>query len=78
MNLRGNVWRWKIERRMKANDVVGILTWLEAKHGTPGAIRSDDGPEFIARAIQRWLAARKSAPMYCADAYCTGQSAGEV
>ncbi len=56
----------EVERRMKAKDVVAILTWLEAKHGAPGAIRSDNGPEFIARAIQRWLATRKVAPLYIA------------
>jgi transposase InsO family protein len=76
----GRRWKWfsvvdeftreclalEVERRMKAKDVVAILTWLEAKHGTPGAIRSDNGPEFIARAIQRWLATRKVAPLYIA------------
>jgi len=56
----------EVERRMTAKDVVMILTWLEAKHGAPGAIRSDNGPEFIARAIQRWLATRKVAPLYIA------------
>jgi putative transposase len=56
----------EVERRMKAKDVVAVLTWLEVKHGTPGAIRSDNGPEFIARAIQRWLATRQVAPLYIA------------
>ena len=56
----------EVERRMTAKDVVTILTWLEARHGAPGAIRSDNGPEFIARAIQRWLATRNVAPLYIA------------
>jgi len=56
----------EVERRMTARDVVAILTWLEAKHGAPGAVRSDNGPEFIARAVQRWLAARKVGPLYIA------------
>ena len=57
----------EVERRMKAKDVVAILTWLEAKHGAPGAIRSDNGPEFIARAVRRngWLT-RKVGPLYIA------------
>src|SRR5260370_39128138 len=46
------------ERRMTARDGVGILTWLEAKRGAPGAIRSDSGPEFIAAERGRWFAAR--------------------
>jgi putative transposase len=56
----------EVERRMTARDVMAILTWLEAKHGAPGAVRSDNGPEFIARAVQRWLAARKVGPLYIA------------
>lgn len=56
----------EVERRMTARDVVAILTWLEAKHGAPGAIRSDNGPEFIARAVRRWLATRKVGPLYIA------------
>ena len=56
----------EVERRMTARDVVAILTWLEKWHGTPAAVRSDNGPEFIARAVQRWLAARKVGPMYIA------------
>ena len=56
----------EVERRMTARDVVTILTWLEAKHGTPRAVRSDNGPEFIARAVQKWLTARKVGPLYIA------------
>jgi putative transposase len=56
----------EVERRMTARDVVVILTWLEAKRGAPGAIRSDNGPEFIARAVQRWLSARKVRSLYIA------------
>src|ERR1700680_757832 len=56
----------EVERRMTARDVVAILTWLEAQHGTPGAIRSDNGPEFIARAVGKWLAARNVGPLYIA------------
>ena len=56
----------EVERRMTARDVVAILTWLEAKHGAPGAIRSDNGPEFIARAVGKWLAVRKVGPLYIA------------
>jgi len=32
----------------------------------PGAIRSDNGPEFIARAVRKWLAARKVGSLYIA------------
>lgn len=56
----------EVERRMTARDVVRILTWLEGWHGAPAAIRSDNGPEFIARTVQQWLAARKVGPLYIA------------
>lgn len=56
----------EVARRMTARDVTAILTWLEARHGTPGAIRSDNGPEFVARAIERWLTTRKIVPLYIA------------
>jgi transposase InsO family protein len=56
----------EVERRMTARDVLGILTWLERWHGAPAAIRSDNGPEFVARAVQKWLATRKVGPLYIA------------
>ena len=33
----------------------GWLTQLVSVHGTPRYLRSDNGPEFVARAILRWL-----------------------
>jgi transposase InsO family protein len=56
----------EVERQMTARDVLAILTRLEAKYGTPGAIRSDNGPEFIARAVRQWLAARNVGALYIA------------
>ncbi len=56
----------EVERRMTARDVVVILTWLEARRGAPGAIRSDNGPELAARAVRKWLASRNVGPLYIA------------
>jgi transposase InsO family protein len=56
----------EVARRMTARDVVGILTWLERWHGAPAAIRCDNGPEFIARTVQKWLEARQVGPLYIA------------
>ena len=36
--------------------MIDTLAELLAMRGVPGHIRSDNGPEFIAHAIQRWLA----------------------
>ncbi len=40
---------------MTANDVLDALYRLLMKHGKPEYIRSDNGPEFIAEALQAWL-----------------------
>jgi len=44
------------ERSITAADVVETLNRLFAERGEPAYIRSDNGPEFIADAIKRWLA----------------------
>jgi putative transposase len=38
-----------------AKDVVALLERLVAEHGAPSFMRSDNGPEFIARAVKGWL-----------------------
>jgi putative transposase len=39
-----------------AERVIGVLTTLVGQHGAPGHLRSDNGPEFMATAVQLWLA----------------------
>jgi putative transposase len=46
----------KVDRGITSEDVIDTLSELMAMRGVPKHIRSDNGPEFIARAIQRWLA----------------------
>jgi len=43
------------DRAIKASDVLALLQKAIGEHGAPECIRSDNGPEFIAKAIQRWL-----------------------
>jgi putative transposase len=38
-----------------AQDVVGVLQYLFAVRGTPEHIRSDNGPEFVAKRVCGWL-----------------------
>lgn len=46
----------EVERRMEAADVIRILeAAVRARGGPPEYIRSDNGPEFIARAVQEWI-----------------------
>jgi transposase InsO family protein len=44
----------KVDRSITSEDVIDTLAELFAMRGVPRHIRSDNGPEFIARVIQRW------------------------
>jgi transposase InsO family protein len=43
------------DRSLTAADILRVLEEKIEQHGIPEFIRSDNGPEFIARIIQRWL-----------------------
>ena len=45
----------EVGRTFTARDVMLTLQYLFAVHTVPKHIRSDNGPEFIAKEIQRWL-----------------------
>ena len=45
----------KVDRSITSEDVIDTLAELFAMRGVPKCIRSDNGPEFIAQAIRRWL-----------------------
>jgi len=45
-----------VARRMTANDVLWVLADLFLEYGIPEHIRSDNGPEFVAKAVRDWLA----------------------
>jgi transposase InsO family protein len=45
----------KVARSITSENVIDTLAELLAMRGVPGAIRSDNGPEFVAHAIRRWL-----------------------
>ena len=42
----------RVARKLKAIDVIDVLSDLFILRGVPGHIRSDNGPEFIAKAVQ--------------------------
>jgi transposase InsO family protein len=44
-----------VARKMRSDDVLHCLTDLFLKHGPPEHIRSDNGPEFTAKAVRSWL-----------------------
>ena len=51
-------------RSIKACGVIDTLRSLFIERGEPDYIRSDNGPEFIAEAVKRWLAASGVETLY--------------
>jgi transposase InsO family protein len=47
----------RVARRLKSSDVIDVLSDLFILRGVPGHIRSDNGPEFVAKAVQEWITA---------------------
>jgi putative transposase len=47
----------RIDRRLRSTDVIDVLSDMFILRGVPDHIRSDNGPEFIARAVRDWIAA---------------------
>ena len=45
----------KVDRKLNSANVLDILTDLLILHGVPDYIRSDNGPEFTAKAVRNWL-----------------------
>jgi putative transposase len=56
----------EVRRSFKSGDVIEVLRELFLTRGTPGHIRSDNGPEFIAQAIGEWLGKAKVRTLYVA------------
>lgn len=46
-------------RSLTAGDVTRILDELFRQHGRPVCLRSDNGPELVAKSVQRWLQDRQ-------------------
>jgi putative transposase len=47
----------RVARRLNSGDVIDVLSDLFIVRGVPGHVRSDNGPEFIAKAVQEWITA---------------------
>ena len=45
----------EVSRKFKGKDVIAVLEELFAIRGRPRFIRSDNGPEFISKAVRKWL-----------------------
>ena len=47
----------RVSRKLKSIDVIDVLSDLFVLRGVPEHVRSDNGPEFIAKAVQTWISA---------------------
>ena len=47
----------RVRRKLPFADVIDVLTDLFILRGIPAWIRSDNGSEFVAEAVKRWIAA---------------------
>ena len=56
----------RINRKLNSTDVIDVLSDLFTLRGVPGHVRSDNGPEFIAKAVQDWIAAVGAKTAYIA------------
>jgi len=56
----------EVGRSIKATDVIAVLQYMFMVRGTPQFIRSDNGPEFIAEAVKKWLNENRVGPLYIA------------
>ena len=56
----------RVARKLKATDVIDVLSDLFILRGVPGHVRSDNGPEFVAKAVQEWITAVGARTAYIA------------
>ena len=56
----------RVARRLGSNEVIKTLATAMTTHGIPAYLRSDHGPEFIAKELRHWLSGVGAAPLYLA------------
>jgi len=53
-----------VARSISSRQVIQVLEWLFLLRGAPSYLRSDNGPEFVACALQEWLRERHCNTLY--------------
>ena len=53
-----------VRRRINSNQVIEVLADAMIEHGIPEYIRTDNGPEFVARELRKWLARTGAQTLY--------------
>jgi len=49
----------EVEGRIRAGKVIEVLSRLVSERGAPLYLRSDNGPEFVSRAMLKWITGQK-------------------
>jgi putative transposase len=47
----------RVNRKLNSTDVIDVLSDLFIMRGVPEHVRSDNGPEFVVKAVQNWIGA---------------------
>lgn len=53
-----------VGRRINSNQLIDVLAEAMIEHGIPDYIRSDNGPEFVAKDLRKWLAKTGAKTLY--------------
>jgi len=59
----------RVEKKMRALDVLETLDELMAERGKPSYTRCDNGPEFIAEPLEKWLKEQGVNPIHIAPGH---------
>ncbi len=54
----------EVSTRLSSGNVKAVLSRLFREHGTPQFLRSDNGPEFLAKLLRTWLAEQAIGTLY--------------
>jgi transposase InsO family protein len=54
----------RADRALKSGDVLEWMSRAIQQHGAPALLRSDNGSEFIAKTVQKWLAENRIKTIY--------------
>ena len=55
-----------VARRIRSQDVIFVLADLFIEHGMPEHVRSDNGPEFVAKKLLKWFKTLNVKPLFIA------------
>ena len=54
----------RVARRLGSGEVIEVLAEVMLERGIPEHIRSDNGPEFVAKDLRKWLGKLGTGPLY--------------